>query len=930
MEDETARVELKMLESAFDRRILSFAIVNISHLDIHLFMNDAFELYKTEVNRVLESFQMIKSMAILRVEFEKKIITPPENVQLTNLTNSEENVQATIHDNNESNVNTESSSTNDNDAVNNIAMDEEAEQQNDENTTANEVDEHANENIGNVQNTNSDGDNDQTTKETLYLATSNKVITLSTNMEEHFETITEEISKALENSAFEGSGFTISRIIQLDVQVCSYDPLGGSEFIELPKKLKYKRAIINVDNNDEACFKWSILSALHPAKKNTERLYNYVPYEDELNFDGISFPVRLHDIDKFERQNNMISVNVYYYDEAENRVSPLRVSANVKENHIHLLLLFDETNAYYSGARTVAEKIKVVRETDHIRTHYCWIKNLPRLVSSQLSKHEHKKYICDRCLNFFNNEEKLNEHLSRCSNEYTIEMPNENDKWVQFKNYERQLKLPFVIYADTESLLVPLDENQRKNVFSESSSTIAYQRHIIFSIGYYFKCEYDDSKSFYASSGNTLNCVKWFINELELISQFAAIELTKNEPMEDLNEDDEHMINDPNAKCSICDKPFAENEKRVRDHDHLTSEFRGIAHNSCNLKHKHSRAIPIIMHNLAGYDAHLFIKELAQEMQGDIQIIPSNSEQYISFTKTVWNSTVGMNVREKIRLRFIDSFRFMAASLDSLASIIPAEKKRILHKVYEKEYSSEQISMLNRKGVFPYSYLDRFERLNETALPPKECFYNDLNDEEISTEDYNFACQIWEKFNIKTLGEYSELYLKTDVLLLADVFENFRETCYSNYELEAAHYDTAASLSFDAMLRYTRVKIELITDINMIEFVESEIRGGITQCSKRYAKANNKYMPDYDKNKTDSFLMYLDGGFFFWIFFIYWLIDFFCSIILMCFFYNLFCHQKLIISTAMRCHSHYQSADINGLKTMVCKKTHSYFTMSMR
>lgn len=183
------------------------------------------------------------------------------------------------------------------------------------------------------------------------------------------------------------------------------------------------------------------------------------------------------------------------------------------------------------------------------------------------------------------------------------------------------------------------------------------------------------------------------------------------------------------------------------------------------------------MHNLSGYDAHLFIKELAMEIQGDVNIIPINAEQYISFTKVVWSSTYGMNVREKIKLKFIDSFRFMAESLCKLASLIPSNKKRILHSVCQKDYSSEQISMLERKGVFPYDYVDSIERLSETSLPSIDHFYSRLNEEEISPDEYRFACDIWEKFQLKTLGEYSELYLKTDVLLLADVFENFRDLC---------------------------------------------------------------------------------------------------------------------------------------------------------
>lgn len=296
----------------------------------------------------------------------------------------------------------------------------------------------------------------------------------------------------------------------------------------------------------------------------------------------------------------------------------------------------------------------------------------------------------------------------------------------------------------------------------------------------------------------------------------------------------------------------------------FTGKFRGVAHRKCNLAYQESRVIPIIMHNLSGYDAHLFIKKLASGIKGDLEIIPINSEHYISITKVIWNATAGSKTRRNIKLRFIDSFRFMPAALSQLAALIPSEKKHILHRVCEKDYTKEQITMLERKGVFPYDYVDSFERLSETSLPAREAFYNKLNDEEISCEEYEFACSIWNKFKLKTLGEYSELYMKTDILLLADVFENFRNTCHAIYKLDPAHYFTSPGLSFDAMLKYTNVKIELLTDIEMLMFVEGSVRGGLTQVGIRHAKANNKYMGEiYKPNEKSTYLMYLDGMLFF-------------------------------------------------------------------
>ncbi|XP_031637534.1 uncharacterized protein LOC116349972 [Contarinia nasturtii] len=711
-----------------------------------------------------------------------------------------------------------------------------------------------------------------TEKETIYLPTQTRKLDLNVDLHEHFrKQIVQEIVESAEQVTFRGSGFTLARIIELNVHVNLYNPLQGSSYIQTPKKLRYKNAIINVQNqHDEMCFKWSILSALHPVAIKPERIRQYYQYENELNFDGIDFPVRLNQIGKFVEQNDTISINVYYYDDDnDGRICPLRVSNEVKRHHIHLLLIKDGESINKTEERNVntastSNMIKDICDNDSIRTHYCWIKNLSRLVGSQLSKHKSPKYICDRCLIFYDTNQKLMNHIARCTNECSIEMPDQTWIWMKFNNYKHQLKAPFVVYADTEAYLKGLSMEDQKRIFSEECATTAYQQHHMYSVGYYFKCEYDDSFSFYRNSGNRTDSVEWFITELKEIAHGVAKLFDKNTPMLPLTEDERYAFHDPNALCTICGDIFEANDIRVHDHCHLTGRYRGPAHQACNLKFQDSHVVPVIMHNLSGYDSHLFIKELAANniIDGDVSIIPTNVEQYIAFTKVVSKSTRGLNTRENIKFKFIDSCRFMPASLAELASLLPADKKQILYNEGEKNgYTPEQIAMLERKGVFPYEYVSGMEQLMETNLPSKEDFYSKLRGEGISDDDYQFAHDIWRKFNCKTLGDYSELYLKTDVLLLADVFENFRNTCHTIYSLDPANYYTAPGLSWDAMLKYTGVRIELLSDVEMLLFIERGIRGGISQCSKRQVKANNKYMGDvYNNEKPSNYLMYLDAN----------------------------------------------------------------------
>ena len=169
-------------------------------------------------------------------------------------------------------------------------------------------------------------------------------------------------------------------------------------------------------------------------------------------------------------------------------------------------------------------------------------------------------------------------------------------------------------------------------------------------------------------------------------------------------------------------------------------------------------------------------------------------------------------------------------------------------------------SLLTRKGVYPYDYVSSTDKLKETKLPSKDEFYSKLLDEEISEEDFQHAINVWNTFNCQTLQDYHDLYLKTDVLLLADVFENFRKTCLKRYKLDPCHYYTAPGLAWDACLKETKQNLELLKDYDMLMMFEQGIRGGITHISKRYAEANNKYMKNFDKKKPSSFIQYFDAN----------------------------------------------------------------------
>ena len=174
--------------------------------------------------------------------------------------------------------------------------------------------------------------------------------------------------------------------------------------------------------------------------------------------------------------------------------------------------------------------------------------------------------------------------------------------------------------------------------------------------------------------------------------------------------------------------------------------------------------------------------------------------------------------------------------------------------------NTDKSLLLLRKGVYPYEYMNDWNKFNETKLPSIKDHYRNIHLENVTYEDYSHAKNVWNTFKIKHLGKYHDLYVQSDTAQLADVFENVRTVCLKEYELDPSYFVSAPGLALEAMSKITKVKLELLTDIDMVLMVENSIRGGLTQVVRKYGVANNKYLPDYDKNKKSTYLQYLDAN----------------------------------------------------------------------
>ena len=311
------------------------------------------------------------------------------------------------------------------------------------------------------------------------------------------------------------------------------------------------------------------------------------------------------------------------------------------------------------------------------------------------------------------------------------------------------------------------------------------------------------------------------------------------------------------------------------------------------------RETPVVFHNDTNYDYHFIIKGLAEEFKGNFECLGENKEKYITFSVPI---KIESNNDQTIiyRIKFIDSFRFMSTYLstlvDNLSNRIHDKYKcdscgsnleyirrkksgKLLFKCFNCKRKSfevfdgdlikkfkityrfcngdiDEFMLLLRKVDYPYKHVNDWDRFNEEKLPNN--FYSSFNMEDISEIDCRHATKVFNKFNIKNLGEYHDLYVQSDTLLLADIFESFRNLCMKTYKLDAAYFLSLVGLAWQACLKRTGVKLELISDINMLLMIEEGKKGGICPPVLRHAKANNKYMKDYDENKNDSFLIYTD------------------------------------------------------------------------
>ena len=674
--------------------------------------------------------------------------------------------------------------------------------------------------------------NGQKTEKNGFFNSKADLIINNTNIQSSLLISKQHILNLISQWVSEGSGWTVESIESHHLNIANYSPLKGSSYIELPPEIKKSKGLINIKNEDNECFRWCHIRHLNPQNKNPQRITktdkNFIK---QLDYSNIEFPVTVKQINKIEKQNN-IRINLFGYEEKQK--FPIYISQEKFQDHLELLLINKDK-----------------------KNHYVLVKNFNKFMFDQ-TKHNCKKHFCMYCLQCFSREDVLAEHVKNClsiNGKQAIKMPKKGQH-VNFRNYHKQIPAPFVIYADFEAITEKVHGCLPNN---EKSYTEAYQKHIDCGYGYKLVCHYNDEFSkpvqVFRGENSVYNFMEKMIEEVEWCKSIIKKHFNKPLVMTEENKLDFESAN----YCHIYKNRYSEEDIRVRDHCHITGNYRGSAHQDCNLKLRISSTniqIPVFFHNLRGYDSHFIMQQIGEiakkhvyknkkgeECQMDINCIPNNMEKYMAFM-------LGKH------LLFLDSFQFMSSSLDNLTKNLPDDAFIFT----QQEFTGEQFNLMKQKGTYPYDYMDSFQKFNDTQLPIKKDFFSILYNQHITHEQYDHAQTVWNTFNLKTMGDYHDLYLKSDTLLLADIFENFRKTCLQYYKLDPCHYFSSPGLSWDAMLKMTKIKLELITDIDMFQFIEKGLRGGVSYIANRFSEANNKYMENFDENKPSKYIMYLDAN----------------------------------------------------------------------
>lgn len=570
----------------------------------------------------------------------------------------------------------------------------------------------------------------------------------------------------------------------------------GGFYVELPLFLKTKHSILNIKNRDEMCFIWCVLAGLYPIKENATRVVHYKKHFKSLDTSMIDFPVNITTIPVFADANNLnISVWELLLPEFDDKLDEENISLkcilktmNRKEDNTIIKLLL------YNG-------------------HYMLIKDIELLLRTVCSL-SYKPIFCEKCQDcYFSNLSAYQKHLKICmknDSDLNFEMPSSFGD-IYYKNFKNEFKAGYVIYADYEAILESTSIHFGKG--SEKTS-----KHKEIAIGMVQVESFKDEICEEYIYGE--NCTSIFIDKLFDITLKISTERSCF-----IDRFKESTVKS-NETCSICKHSFDDTKTCVVIANEIATNFKTLkCHKTCAFMFSGKIfSLTIFFHNLKGYDSHFIVDEFAKRCR-EFFVIPVSREKYISFQGKI----------NECNVKFLDSMSFINGSIASNAARLKEFKYMGSHL---PKSNLPLGSLLNyvKKQAFPYEYVTSREILENEGLPTdKSKWYSSLTGKETSIEDIEFALKTCEIMNFKNIKEYMMFYLRIDVLLLLEIYESFRKMTINEYGLDPVHYFTTPGMAWDAAMKSTGIRLELLKTDEMVRFFceRGTIRGGISTVSEK-------------------------------------------------------------------------------------------------
>lgn len=722
------------------------------------------------------------------------------------------------------------------------------------------------------------------------------------------------------------SGAVIDEIRSFHIKLSKCSSIGGSSYFEVPDWITSNACINPKNENDNYCLGWSIL--IHdlikegvsknlqrvPTSRNYKHLIDkYIPSE----FEGqeITYPTPVYELELYEKAigRNISIVKFETSGMAENKKKVLQYHYNSKRakkfpnEETTILLLVIEKEWELSNYK---KSDPLVMSLD--KSHYLYVKNLSKLVSTKDIQIE----ICTKCLStikrtanngkYVSPQNNLIEHQKICNGESKPEIIREftNDKgesfFKQFRNLHNKIPAVGVVYADFESLCEPInanDEGYDESVldlikdeanFGVNSQVVSKQ--VPFSVAYSLSIlespDAEIDREFKIKrSRNPKRLINNFL--IEMIRYKGYVNSLKKSYQDvkqmkmNVYQEQQYMISDI---CHICEMYIHKTEYgdksanfKVRDHNHLTGEFRGAAHRNCNLKYSFRNDMIVYFHNLSGYDGKLINKfmdtryitdkmgrELFECLGVDWQFkrrfedtTPTQDQIYKLANDCVWNtSNMLYQSNEKMILfqlcrgiTFKDTFRTISCSLANLVQATLADNiednkvrfksvYKYLQSIWDEVSDEDFMQVIKSKGHYPYEYATDYDRLLNKKSIPNQKYFNSISD-----EAYEEAKKDWELFECESMMEYTDIYNIRDTLQLKDCFDHFRRENLKRFKIDPAHYTGAPSYGIDILLKESVEdngnfkKIHSLHDEEIYKTIMKGRRGGLcTVGYKRYAK----------------------------------------------------------------------------------------------